>query len=110
MEYERDPKKTKFYNSRAWRRLSKAFAESKGYVCEICHNKYAKPDVVPFYKQFHVHHKIELTAENIDDPNIALNEDNLMLLCQHCHNLVTTQKEVLAPGLIFDDKGMVRPI
>lgn len=110
MEYERDPKKTKFYNSRAWRRLSKAFAGSKGYVCEICHNKYAKPDIVPFYKQFHVHHKIELTAENIDDPNIALNEDNLMLLCQHCHNLVTTQKEVLAPGLIFDDKGMVRPI
>lgn len=46
MEFERDPKKTKFYNSRAWRRLSKAFAESKGYVCEICHNKYAKPDIV----------------------------------------------------------------
>lgn len=108
--FERDPIKTKFYNSRAWRRLSKSYAEGKGYICELCGNKYAKSEIKPFYKQFHVHHKIELTAANINDPSIALNEDNLMLLCQHCHNVVTTQREVLAPGLEFDEKGMVRKI
>ena len=110
MQFERDPRKTKFYNSKAWRRLAKHYASSKGYICEQCRNKYAKSDIKPFYKQFHVHHKIELTAENIDNPDIALNESNLMLLCQHCHNVLTTQKEVLAPGLEFDEKGMVRKI
>lgn len=110
MQFERNPIKTKFYNSRAWRRLSRSFAESKCYICELCGNKWANPDIVPFNKQFHVHHKIELTEENIDNPDIALNESNLMLLCQHCHNAVTTQKEVLAPGLEFDENGMVRKI
>ena len=84
--FERDPVKTKFYNSSKWRKLAKAYAESKGYICEVCRNKYAKSTIVPFYKQFHVHHKIELTTENIDNPDIALNWDNLEALCQDCHN------------------------
>ena len=35
-----------------------------------------------------VHHKIELTPENIDDPGITLNWDNLELLCRFCHSEV----------------------
>ena len=31
------------------------------------------------------HHKIPLTRENINDPEISLNLDNLMLLCKPCH-------------------------
>lgn len=107
---ERDPVKTRFYNSKKWRTTSKAYAESKGYICEQCRNKYAKSDIVPFYKQFHVHHKIELTRENIDNPEIALNWDNFMLLCQHCHNIITKEAPVTAPGLEFDETGMIRKI
>ena len=33
-----------------------------------------------------VHHKIPLTEANIKDPNIALNEDNLMYVCKECHD------------------------
>lgn len=33
-----------------------------------------------------VHHIIHLTPENVIDPNIALNQDNLLLLCNECHN------------------------
>lgn len=111
MDYkDRDPVKTKFYNSKKWRRLSKSYAESKGYICELCKNKYAKSEIKPFYKQFHVHHKTELTRENINDPDIALNENNLMLLCQHCHNILTTKSSVVAPGLEFDEKGELRKI
>lgn len=110
MAFERSPARTRFYNSTAWRKASKAYAQSKCYICEACGNKYLDPSIKPITKQLHVHHKIELTDENLDDPSIALNEDNFMLLCLHCHNQITTQKEVLAPGLEFDENGMVRKI
>lgn len=32
-----------------------------------------------------VHHKIRLTPKNVRDPSIALNWDNLELLCKDCH-------------------------
>lgn len=32
-----------------------------------------------------VHHKTELNANNINDPDVTLNWDNLMLLCRDCH-------------------------
>jgi 5-methylcytosine-specific restriction endonuclease McrA len=32
-----------------------------------------------------VHHKIRLTPENLADPQISLNWDNLELLCKQCH-------------------------
>lgn len=99
--------KTKFYNSLAWRRLSQYYAKSRGWICECCHNKnidYSRP----IYKQLHCHHKVELSDENINDPDIALNEKNLVLLCQKCHNHFTVKHEVLAPGLVFDENGMIR--
>ena len=110
MQYERNPVLTHFYNSKAWRRARDAYAASRGYICEICGNKNADPTIRPFMKQFHVHHKIELTEENVADPDIALNEKNFMLLCLHCHNAARKQREVLAPGLEFDENGMVRKI
>ena len=32
-----------------------------------------------------VHHIVELTPENITDPEIALNPGNLVSLCRSCH-------------------------
>ena len=32
-----------------------------------------------------VHHKIELTPENIHDPSISLSHDNLRAVCRECH-------------------------
>lgn len=108
MKYEdRSPAKVKFYNSAAWRRLAKSYAASKAWQCEVCGNKhvdYAKP----IYKQLHCHHKIELTDENLSDPNIALNADNLILLCVHCHSRIHSGGEVLGDDLYFDENGMVR--
>lgn len=104
---DRSPVKNKFYNSAAWRKLAKHYAQSKGWVCECCHNKnvdYEKP----IYGQLHCHHKTELTEENINDPEVALNEDNLILLCRVCHNKQHGENEVLASDLYFDEQGMVR--
>ena len=69
-----------FYMSRAWVRCRKGYAASKGGLCERCWSKgLIKPGE-------EVHHKIRLTPENINDPAIALNWDNLELLCKQCHD------------------------
>lgn len=52
-----------------------------------------------------VHHKIYLTPENIDDPNITLNEDNLELLCRDCHAMEHLGSTPTGEGLHFDDDG-----
>ena len=40
-----------------------------------------------------VHHKIHLTPENVNDPEISINQDSLMLLCNECHNKVHVRFE-----------------
>ena len=46
-----------------------------------------------------MHHKQELDPQNIMDADVALNHDNLMYLCQDCHNKVhgKTQPSVIMP-------------
>lgn len=52
-----------------------------------------------------VHHKIYLTPENIGNPDISLNPDNLETLCRDCHALEHEGQSPTAPGLMFDDNG-----
>ena len=68
-----------FYKSYAWMSCAKAYRKSVGNVCERCWKK----GIVSAGEE--VHHKIKLTPENITDPSIALNWDNLELLCKRCH-------------------------
>ena len=49
-----------------------------------------------------VHHKKELTPENINDPAVALSFDNLELLCNEHHN---RQHKAKAKRYTFDAKG-----
>lgn len=71
-----------FYKSRAWEQCRDAYAKSVGGLCERCR---AKGLVVSGEI---VHHKIHLTAQNMNDPDISLNFDNLELLCRKCHGMV----------------------
>ena len=50
-----------------------------GGLCERC---YAQGMYVPGVI---VHHKIHLTPENVSNPLIALDPNNLELLCRDCH-------------------------
>ena len=68
-----------FYMSRTWRRCRTAYAASKGGLCERC---WSKGLIIPGEE---VHHKVKLTPENINDPAVSLNWDNLELLCKNCH-------------------------
>ena len=68
-----------FYKSSAWMKCARAYRKEKGGLCERCW----KNGLITQGEE--VHHKIRLTPENINDPAIALNWDNLELLCKNCH-------------------------
>ena len=68
-----------FYISNEWILCRRAYAQSKGGLCDRC----AKAGLIVPGQE--VHHKIRLTPDNISDPNISLNWDNLELLCKDCH-------------------------
>ena len=53
-----------------------------------------------------VHHKIELTPDNIHNPDITLNFDNLQLLCRDCHAAVHKPEKRFK----VDELGRVIPI
>ncbi|WP_196606507.1 HNH endonuclease [Pectinatus frisingensis] len=86
-----------FYNSAAWKHTSKAYAASKFYLCEICGRPYKI-----------VHHKKWLTPENINNPDITLNWNNLMCVCLDCHNRIKEDNEKSKlRNIIFDSDGNV---
>lgn len=68
-----------FYVSPSWIKCRTAYAKSRGNLCERCAERGL---IVPGDE---VHHKIRLTPKNVHDPSVALNWDNLELLCKQCH-------------------------
>ena len=67
------------YGSEAWKRCSRGYAEHARHLCEDC---LARGLITPGTE---VHHVIPLTPENINNPEITLSWDNLVLLCEECH-------------------------
>lgn len=94
-----------FYKSSAWRRCRRAYiAERKsidGGLCEECRANLG----------YIVHHKKELTAQNIHDPEIALSFDNLEFVCKGCHDKIHEYcgQETRKSRCVFDDNGNVIP-
>ena len=73
------PFANKFYKTSAWRECRNGYAAYRGHLCERCLRR-----GVLTYGEI-VHHKIELTPENITNIDIALGFDNLQLVCRECH-------------------------
>ena len=69
-----------FYKTAAWLKCRAAYIKHVGGLCERC---LARGLIVPGYI---VHHKCYLTPENITDPSVTLNWDNLEYLCKYHHN------------------------
>lgn len=69
-----------FYKSKAWKDCRTAYAASVGGLCEPClkAGRYVAGEIV--------HHKIHVTPQNVNKPEIVLNFDNLELLCRECHS------------------------
>lgn len=84
-----------FYKGKAWRKCRHAYFVYRHGLCERCKGLGKI-----------VHHKIYLTPDNINDPNISLNFDNLELLCRTCHNREHHEKySSIRDGLKFDECG-----
>lgn len=69
-----------FYKTKAWRKCRAGYIAERmlvdGGTCEVCHEN-------PGYI---LHHKILLTQDNIDNPNVSLNWNNLKWECKNCHD------------------------
>ena len=68
-----------FYKSRAWQHCRDAYAKSQAGLCERC---LKEGKIVPGEI---VHHKVYISPENINNPEITLNWNNLELVCRECH-------------------------
>lgn len=68
-----------FYGSVEWQRTREAYKKFRKGLCEKCLAKglYSPGEIV--------HHKIHVTAETLDNPEILTGFDNLELLCRKCH-------------------------
>jgi 5-methylcytosine-specific restriction enzyme A len=85
----------KFYNSKAWKKCRESYIPKVFGLCEHC----GEPGYI-------LDHIKEITPDNITNPNITLNHDNLQFLCLECHNTKTFGKDrPIIDGLKFDENG-----
>lgn len=95
--YNQQVRDTGFYQTKAWRDCRNGYYKHKHGLCERC----SAPGKI-------VHHKVYITLDNLNDPSITLNWDNLELLCADCHNKEHFAKHrPLREGLMFDEQGNV---
>lgn len=68
-----------FYRSNEWRKCRDAYYKKRHGLCERCLERgvMSAGEIV--------HHKTHLDALNVYDPDVALSEKNLELLCRTCH-------------------------
>lgn len=83
----------KFYRSNDWKLARALKIAATDGLCEKC-GKVGEE----------VHHIVHLTPDNVTDPEIALNQDNLILLCKDCHNKVH-ERFTNKSGVGFDKNG-----
>ena len=69
-----------FYKSKEWQKCRNGYIKERalvdGGMCEVCHEN-------PGYI---LHHKTMLTSDNIGNPDVTLNWDNLRWECKDCHD------------------------
>lgn len=78
---------SEFYKSREWEKLLEILKlervdDTGQVICSHCHK--------PITRKYDCigHHRIELTEQNVNDPDISLNPDNIALVHFRCHNLI----------------------
>jgi len=83
-----------FYASKIWRDTRRYVLHRDHYTCVDCCGRAEE-----------VHHKIELTPKNINDPNISHKPDNLESLCHYCHTRRTKGSSDIRDGYVFNEDG-----
>lgn len=87
----------RFYSSKLWLDCRAMVLRRDLFTCAYCYSRASE-----------VHHIKELTPENINNINIALNPDNLVSLCHDCHDKMTKGfTGDTRDGFVFSDDGQV---
>lgn len=101
----------KFYNSKKWKCCRNAYISERilidGGLCEVCGESTG----------YIVHHKISLDSSNINNPEIALNNKNLMYVCKDCHDkfdghfadMRSNSRHTKGLRVCFDEDGYPSP-
>ena len=91
----------KFYKGGAWLACRDSFIKHRmqidGGLCQRCRERLG----------YIVHHRIELTPTNINDPDVALNQQLLEYVCLKCHNREHGVFQPAERSVIFDENGDV---
>ena len=82
--YSRSPERAAFYHSAAWRKNRDRYLRAHP-LCELClqAGRYVPASLV--------HHKVPLASAGADAA-AAMDEDNLMSLCQACHSRLHAER------------------
>jgi len=99
----------KFYHGKSWQHVRELVMDRAHGLCERCMER---GEIVPANV---VHHTTPLTPENMADPDVSLNPDRLVALCNDCHTEVHQELGVGAmngrkddkPRIGFDEEGNV---
>lgn len=83
-----------FYRSKEWKKIREYIFNKHHGLCADCGKAGEE-----------VHHKIFLTPDNINNPDITTGEKNLVLLCKDCHALRHRKIETTRQGLVFNEMG-----
>jgi hypothetical protein len=70
----------KLYASKEWIDLRTMLIAERGPVCEQCGR------IMADTSKLIGHHTVILTAQNVNDPSVALNKELIKLICLRCHN------------------------
>ncbi len=92
----------KFYRSKAWKQCRESYISKVNHLCERCYKiNIIKPGYI-------VHHKTYITPQNINNPMITLNHENLEYVCLDCHNKEHIgHREATRDDVEFNEQGQL---
>lgn len=96
----------RFYSSGAWLKCRDSFIRGRraidGGLCQDCQEQLG---------EIAHHWPVPLTAQNVGDPQVALNHRNLRWVCKACHDLYPGHgvAKPLTMLVMFDANGDVIP-
>ena len=76
-----------FYRSKEWADFRKVVIADRIREDGFVYDEYTDKPIVKAYDII-LHHKIELTEENVHDYSISLNPENIMIVSHKSHNLI----------------------
>ena len=76
-----------FYRSKEWEDFRKVVIAERVRDDGFIYDEYTNKPIVKAYDII-LHHKEELTEENVHDYNISLNPDNIMIVSHKSHNII----------------------